>query len=97
MSDAVVVALIGFVAAISTGVAAKLFDYRLNKLKHEFEKSVQIQSIEIDEIKMLKNELESRREEIRKLEEELDKWKGKYYEMLEHLITLRSKLGSQDV
>lgn len=70
-----------------------MFDYRLNKLKHEFDKSVQAQSVEIDEIKTLKKELEDRKLEIRQLEDQLDDWKAKYYEMLEHLITLRSKIS----
>lgn len=44
---------------------------------------------------MLKEELENRKNEIRLLENELDEWKGKYYEILEHLIELRSKLSGQ--
>ena len=44
---------------------------------------------------MLKDELEARKEEIRILEKELDEWKGKYYEILEHLIELRGKLSGQ--
>lgn len=43
---------------------------------------------------MLKEELELRREEIRILENELDEWKGKYYEILENLIELRGKLSA---
>lgn len=42
---------------------------------------------------MLKEELELRRTELKNLENELDEWKGKYYEILEHLIELRGKLG----
>jgi len=80
------------IGALSTGAVAKMFDYRLGRLKHEFEKGVQDKAIEMEELKILKQELESRKEEIRSLEEELDKWKGKYYEMLEHLINLKGQL-----
>lgn len=44
---------------------------------------------------MLKDELELRRTELKNLENELDEWKGKYYEILEHLIELRGKLSGQ--
>lgn len=80
------------IGAVSTGAAAKLFDYRLNKIKHEFEKYTHAKSLEAEELNTLKSELESRKEEINRLEEELDKWKEKYYEMLEHLIELRAKI-----
>lgn len=44
---------------------------------------------------ILKQELEDRKAEIKHLEEQLDTWKEKYYEMLEHLITLRGKLNGE--
>lgn len=88
-------AAIGLIAAFFTGGASKLFDYRLNKIKHEFDKSIQLQSIEMDEIKILKDELENRKKEIKSLEDEIDAWKEKYYEMLEHLILLRAKIKEQ--
>lgn len=90
--DAIIIALIGLAGALLTGAAAKIFDYRFNKMKHEFDKNMQTHAVASEEIKTLKEELENRRVEIRQLEEELDKWKSKYYEMLEHLITLRSKI-----
>lgn len=80
------------IGALSTGAVAKIFDYRLGRLKHDFEKSVQDKSIEMEELSLLKKELQDRREEMIRLEEELDKWKGKYYEMLEHLINLKGQL-----
>jgi flagellar motor component MotA len=96
ITDAIIIAIIGLIGAVFTGGAAKLFDYRLNKIKHEFEKNAHIKSMEIEELKILKLELENRKEEIRKLEEDLDMWKNKYYEMLEHLIELRAKLKIGD-
>lgn len=92
ITDAIIIAVIGVIGAISTGAAAKLFDYRLNKIKHNFEKYTHEKALEAEEFNTLKSELESRKEEINRLEEELDKWKEKYYEMLENLIELRAKI-----
>lgn len=64
-------------------------------MKHSLEEQQHIRSIRVQDILMLKEELESRKDEIRLLENELDEWKGKYYEILEHLIELRSKLNGQ--
>ena len=69
-----------------------MFDYRLGKIKHEFEKDIQLRNTELEELRILKEELENRKKEIKDLEEELDVWKGKYYEMLEHLINLKGQL-----
>ncbi len=94
LSDAVIIALIGLTGTIFTGAVVKYFDYRLNKSKHDLEKKIHVRAIEVEDLKILKDELENRRKEIRALEEELDEWKGKYYEMLEHLIELRGKLSN---
>lgn len=74
-------------------MVVKYFDYRLNKIRHDFDERVHIRSTSTEDIKMLKEELELRRTELKNLENELDEWKGKYYEILEHLIELRGKLG----
>jgi hypothetical protein len=87
------IALIGLVGTIFTGAIVKYFDYRLNKIKHDFDERVHLRSSNNEDLKMLKDELENRKQEIRILEEELDEWKGKYYEILEHLIELRGKLS----
>lgn len=89
------IALIGLVGTIFTGVVVKYFDYRLNKIRHDFDERVHIRSTSTEDIKMLKEELELRRTELKNLENELDEWKGKYYEILEHLIELRGKLSGQ--
>ena len=80
---------------IFTGAVVKYFEYKLNKIKHDFDERVHLRSVSNEDLKMLKDELESRKEEIRILENELDEWKGKYYEILEHLIELRGKLSGQ--
>jgi F0F1-type ATP synthase membrane subunit b/b' len=92
-SDAITIALIGLVGTIFTGAIVKYFDYRLNKIKHDFDERVHLRSASNEDLKTLKEELELRREEIRILENELDEWKGKYYEILENLIELRGKLS----
>lgn len=92
LSDAVIIALIGLIGTIFTGALVKYFDYKLNKSKHVFDREVHDRSIQVEDLTMLKNELDNRKKEIRLLEEELDEWKGKYYEILEHLIELRGKL-----
>lgn len=89
------IALIGLVGTIFTGAIVKYFDYRLNKIKHDFDERVHIRSASNEDLKILKDELGARKEEIRILENELDEWKGKYYEILEHLIELRGKLSAE--
>lgn len=87
--------MIGLAGTIFTGAIVKYFDYRLNKIKHDFDERVHIRSANVEDLVILKDELEKRKEEIRILENELDEWKGKYYEILEHLIELRSKLSDK--
>lgn len=94
-SDAIIIALIGLAGTVFTGALVKYFDYRLNKSKHDHDMIIQSRAVEIEDLKILKDELENRKKEIRFLEEELDEWKGKYYEILEHLIELRGKLNGQ--
>jgi len=89
----VIIALIGLVGTIFTGAIVKYFDYRLNRIRHDFDERVQIRSDNVEDLNILRQELEKRKEEIRILENELDEWKGKYYEILEHLIELRGKLN----
>lgn len=69
-----------------------MFDYRLGKVRHDFERDIQLRITELEELKVLKEELENRKNEIKQLEDQLDEWKGKYYEMLEHLINLKGQL-----
>jgi len=95
LSDAIVIALIGLTGTIFTGAVIKYFDYRLNRIRHDFDERVHFRSSSVEDIVLLKNELESRKEEIRILENELDEWKGKYYEILENLIELRSKINDK--
>lgn len=87
--------MIGLAGTIFTGAVVKYFDYRLNKVKQDFDERVHLRSAGVEDLKILKEELELRKEEIKMLEDELDKWKGKYYEILEHLIELRGKLNGQ--
>ena len=87
--------MIGLAGTIFTGAIVKYLDYRLNKIKHDFDERVHIRSANVEDLVILKDELEKRKEEIRILENELDEWKGKYYEILEHLIELRSKLSDK--
>ena len=89
------IAIIGLVGTIFTGSILKYFDYRLNRVRHEFEERVHLRSTSVEDVKILKDELEDRKQEIRHLEEELDEWKGKYYEILEHLIELRGKINGK--
>jgi hypothetical protein len=89
----VIIAVIGLVGTIFTGAIVKYFDYRLNRIRHDFDERVQIRSENVEDLNILKHELEKRKEEIRILENELDEWKGRYYEILEHLIELRGKLN----
>lgn len=89
------IAIIGLVGTIFTGSILKYFDYRLNKVKHEFEERVHLRSTSVEDVKILKDDLEDRKQEIHHLEEELDEWKGKYYEILEHLIELRGKINGK--
>lgn len=89
------IALIGLVGTLFTGGFVKYFDYKLNKMKHSLEEKEHLRSVRVQDVMMLKEELENRKNEIRLLENELDEWKGKYYEILEHLIEIRGKLNDK--
>lgn len=56
---------------------------------------MQLRSAELEELMVLKEELENRKKEIRILEEDLHTWKGKYYEMLEQFIILKNQLDKK--
>lgn len=64
-------------------------------MKHALEEKEYHRSIRVQDVVMLKEELENRKEEIRILEESLAEWKEKYYEMLEHLIELKGKINDK--
>lgn len=64
-------------------------------MKHNFDKEVQIRSFFDDDLQTLKTELELRREEIKMLEDHLDEWKHKYYQLLETLLSLKSELNKE--
>lgn len=85
-------AVIGLVGTIFTGSILKYFDYRLNKMKHEFHKQSTIKSMYQEDLNSLREELESRKEEMRELEESLDEWKHKYYELMEELLSIQKEL-----
>ncbi len=83
------------VGTVFTGSVLKYFDYKLNRMKHNFDKEVQIRSFFDDDLQTLKTELELRREEIKMLEDHLDEWKHKYYQLLETLLSLKSELNKE--
>lgn len=93
LSDAIIIAIIGLAGTVFTGGFLKYFDYKLNKMRHSFDQQVQIRSIFDEDIDDLKKELEDRKEEIRLLEESLDEWKHKYYELMETLLRLKKQLN----
>lgn len=64
-------------------------------MKHDLEEQQHLRQVRVQDVLMLKEELENRKKEIRLLEDALDEWKGKYYEILEHLIAIRAQLKNK--
>lgn len=79
-------AWLALLGALLGGSGLKIIEYLLNRSKVRDDAALQMRTELRDEIKGL-------REELRKVEDELDKWRGKYYELMDEFIRAKSDLA----
>lgn len=80
-------AWLALLGALLGGSGLKVVEYLLNRSKVRDDAALQMRTELRDEIKGL-------REELRKVEDELDKWRGKYYELMDEFIRAKSDLAT---
>ena len=79
-------AWLALLGALLGGSGLKFVEYWLSRSKVKEDAAAQMQTELRDEIKGL-------REELRTVEDELDKWRGKYYELMDEFMKAKGDLA----
>jgi len=79
-------AWLALLGALLGGSGLKFIEYWLSRSKVREDAAAQMRTELRDEIKVL-------REELRTVEDELDKWRGKYYELMDEFMKAKSDLA----
>lgn len=79
-------AWLALLGALLGGSGLKVIEYWLNRSKVREDAAAQMRTELRDEIKGL-------REELRTVEDELDKWRGKYYELMDEFMKAKGDLA----
>ena len=79
-------AWLALLGALLGGSGLKIIEYWLNRSKVRDDAAAQMRTELRDEIKAL-------REELRTVEDELDKWRGKYYELMDEFMKAKGDLA----
>jgi predicted nuclease with TOPRIM domain len=79
-------AWLALLGAVIGGSGLKIVEYWLSRSKVRDDAASQMRSELRDEIKVL-------REELRTVEDELDKWRGKYYELMDEFMKAKGDLA----
>lgn len=79
-------AWLALLGAVIGGSGLKIVEYLLSRSKVREDAATQMRSELRDEIKVL-------REELRTVEDELDKWRGKYYELMDEFMKAKGDLA----
>src|ERR1044072_4262498 len=79
-------AWLALIGAVLGGSGLKIIEYWLNRSKVREDAATQMRTELRDEIKSL-------REELRTVEDELDKWRGKYYELMDEFMKAKGDLA----
>lgn len=80
-------AWLALIGALLGGSGLKVIEHWLNRSKIKEDTAAQMRTELRDEIKNL-------REELRSVEDELDKWRGKYYELMDEFMKAKVDLAS---
>lgn len=80
-------AWLALIGALLGGSGLKVIEHWLNRSKIKEDAATQMRTELRDEIKNL-------REELRSVEDELDKWRGKYYELMDEFMKAKADLTS---
>ncbi|QQV92525.1 hypothetical protein SEA_FORREST_185 [Streptomyces phage Forrest] len=79
-------AWLALLGALLGGSGLKFIEHWLNRSKVKEDAATQMRTELRDEIKVL-------REELRTVEDELDKWRGKYYELMDEFMKAKGDLA----
>ncbi|AZU97233.1 hypothetical protein SEA_EMMA1919_184 [Streptomyces phage Emma1919] len=79
-------AWLALLGALLGGSGLKFIEHWLNRSKVKEDAAAQMRTELRDEIKIL-------REELRTVEDELDKWRGKYYELMDEFMKAKGDLA----
>lgn len=80
-------AYLALAGAVFGGGGLKVIEYWLTKSKSKDDTAAQFRT-------ELREEVKSLREELRKVEDDLDKWRGKYYELMDQFIKVKGELDA---
>lgn len=80
-------AYLALAGAVFGGGGLKVIEYWLTKSKSKDDSAAQFRT-------ELREEVKSLREELRKVEDDLDKWRGKYYELMDQFIKVKGELDA---
>lgn len=79
-------AWLALLGALLGGSGLKIVEYWLNRSKIREDASSQMRT-------ELRNDIKGLREELRAVEDELDKWRGKYYELMDEFMKAKGDLA----
>lgn len=78
-------AWLALLGALLGGSGLKVIEYWLNRSRVRDDSATQMRT-------ELREEIKGLREELRTVEDELDKWRGKYYELMDEFMKAKSDL-----
>lgn len=79
-------AWLALLGALLGGSGLKIVEYWLNRSKVKEDAASQMRT-------ELRNDIKGLREELRAVEDELDKWRGKYYELMDEFMKAKGDLA----
>lgn len=79
-------AWLALIAALLGGSGLKLIEHWLNRSKVRDDAAAEMRT-------ELREEIKGLREELRSVEDELDKWRGKYYELMDEFMKAKGELA----
>lgn len=80
-------AWLALLGALLGGSGLKIVEYWLNRSKIKEDAASQMRT-------ELRNDIKGLREELRVVEDELDKWRGKYYELMDEFMRAKADLAA---
>jgi len=79
-------AWLALIGAVLGGSGLKIIEYWLSRSKVKEDTAAQMRT-------ELRGEIKNLRDELRSVEDELDKWRGKYYELMDEFMKAKGDLA----
>lgn len=87
MMPEITTAWIALIGTVLGGVGLKFVEHWLSRSKIRDETASQLRN-------ELRTEIQNLKQELNNVEADLDKWRGKYYELMDNFIKVKSELES---